>query len=309
MRNDFESMRRYYLGFSITCIVLVISIILVLMIAKNVETDISDIPMNSLIVFYAYLILIHAMSVWCWRLFSSTSAIHEHRTLSEALIDTGLISVGKYIPGKAMGILARGAFKDGCFVLSKASIATSASEQVYSLSSGIILVIAFLSYQYFSFHVAWVLVLLLVSISYLPMTINFLFKSTSFENYLPCIAPLKALSLSLGYIALWLVSSMPILTLISTAHQLELYQSLEIVTAFTSSIIAGWIAIFSPGGIGIREAAFAMSAPEWLDWKEGFFWIMMHRTLCIFFDLVFGSLSIACLFFELRRKTEKKHRI
>ena len=302
MPKGSESVRRYYVAFAAACTVFVFSLILVLVTAKYVEPDFLEVPLVSLMVFYGYLILIYTMSVVCWRVFSATSATLEHRTLSEALIDTGLIAVGKYIPGKAIGILARGAFKDGTFVLSKASVATSASEQVYFLSSGLIVVVAFLSYEYLSFNVVWIVFLLLMLLSHLPVLIKSLFRHTRIVLYLPCITPLKAFSLSVGYIVLWLVSSMPILTLIGTVHNLEFSQTLEIIAAFNSSIIAGWVAIFAPGGIGVREAAFAMTAPDWLDWKEGLFWIMMHRTLCIFFDIVFGGVSIACLFFGLRSR-------
>ena len=305
MRKGTDSLRRYFLAFCVTCIIFAISIYLANLTADHANSHLSEIPVGSLIVFYGYMLLIQAMSILYWKVFSSTSSTLEQRTLTEAVIDTGLIAVGKYIPGKAMGILARGAVKDGSVVVSKASIATSASEQIYSLSSGLILVVAFLTCQLYPFYGALITVLLLIFVSYLPLLMKLLFKSTPFVLYLPCITPLKAFSLSLAYIVLWLVSSMPILTLIATEHQLKLSQILDVVVAFTGSIIAGWVAIFSPGGIGIREAAFAATAPEWLDWKEGLFWIMLHRTLCIFFDLVFGSVSIGYLVFELRRETEK----
>jgi len=306
MRNDSSSLKRYGIAFCISCTVFSISIFILNYFSTQIDTELTDIPISALLMFYGYLVIIYAMSVQCWKVFSSTSAVIEHRTFSESFIDTGLISVGKYIPGKAVGILARGAFKDGSFVMSKASVASSASEQVYSLCVGLVLVISFLCYQYLVFHVIWVTIFLLAALSYLPLIASQLLKKTPLGIYIPRITPRKAFALSLAYVAVWLISSMPILTLISTAYDLEFIMTFEILAAFTSSIIAGWLAFISPGGIGVREAAFALTAPEWLDWKEGMFWIMMHRTLCIFFDIVYGGISIALFSIQLRSRNLKQ---
>lgn len=266
----------------------------------SAEMDIVSFPVETLILFYGFVALIYAASAILWQLFSSTSESAARRTAKEAVLDTGLIAIGKYVPGKIWGIFARGAISRGGISMSKSSIAVSSFEQAYILVLGVFLAASLMLFQGISLLSAWILLPVLMAIICAPTLLRKYKDRWPALTLIPKFSAGKATLLVIGYLILWILTSMPVLTLLASQHDLTIAQVIDVVTAFTGAMLAGWIALFAPGGVGIREAAFATAAPEWLSWQQGLFWIATHRFLYTFFDIVFGGISLFILARDIR---------
>ena len=93
---------------------------------------------------------------------------------------------------------------------------------------------------------------------------------------------------------------MPILILMANTLDLSQSQALHVSATFLASMIAGWLAFFAPGGVGVRESVFVFFAPDFLTWQEGLYWIAMHRGLYTLFDIVYGILTLSLISLRTR---------
>lgn len=293
--------RRYILGIIFSVLIFGGSLLVVKFVGSKTEADFSTLKIETIGLFYCSVILIYLASIALWFNFSSINNSKCNRTLRDAVLDTGLVAIGKYVPGKIWGILARGAISKGSVSVSKSSVAVSSLEQAIVFFTGTVLTVALLIYEQSPFVAICVVLGSMLLVAYTPAVLHALGIRWPILRKAPRLSPLEAGKMFLGYVGLWALTSLPILIILDSQYQLHINQVMDIITAFTSAMLAGWIAFFAPGGIGIREAAFAAASPEWLTWQDCLFWIALHRSLYTFFDIVYGGLCLAIISVDIRR--------
>ena len=252
---------------------------------------------------------IYAFSVFLWARFYALFG--ESRGSKNAFIDMGLIAIAKYLPGKIWGILFRGAVDENGIALKKNRVVISAAEQVYSLIVALLMIgfLALSSYAGYTSGITFSLAIATIvscvlSLKVLLMAVSIVTSRSKF-GITQTLNPigsnlLRSIELAIGYICLWVLTAIPLLILISNSQPLLLEQLISITTAFISAMIAGWLALFAPSGIGVRETAFVYLAPELFTWQDGLFWITLHRTLFTLFDLAYGATTLIIIAYRTK---------
>lgn len=266
--------------------------------------SIADANLSLMIVslFFLSVTAIYFVSFVLWRKFYGLFGCT--RISRDAFVDTGLIAIGKYVPGKIWGLLFRGALSKDTVTFNKTRIAISGFELIYTLVIGLLLVgfLGVITLPGINLIKSVILgmTIFTVSISLLPLASRWLSHSTFFSLQFDAPSLTANLQLCIGYFLMWLMSAVPIVILIASNQALTVTQLSAVGAAFLGSMIVGWIALFAPGGIGVRESVFVLLAPSFLTWQEGLFWIALHRTLFTAFDLVYGVIAISTLAYRTR---------
>lgn len=66
---------------------------------------------------------------------------------------------------------------------------------------------------------------------------------------------------------------------------------MQIIGAFSISWVAGYVAFFAPGGIGIREFLLAVILGGFFVSREVATYATVHRLIWVFIEIVLGALS------------------
>jgi hypothetical protein len=228
----------------------------------------------------------------------------EKRSWAEATLDLGLLSVGKYFPGKIVGLLARGAIQGNTSAISAHSASLSILEQLVSLIigciTGLCLFGAALIFneprQLATFALGYLILAALSLKIFLRLVHRVPFIAKKLDKRLTTISYATACWLSLGYGLAWTLTAFSLVPLVETA--LAPGETILLLSVFLISIVAGWLAIFAPAGIGVREAVFTALAAPIVPWQQALLWISLHRLICCALDIGFGAV---CLFFSSLR--------
>ena len=291
------STKRYLLSWSAAIAVLGLSLLTLWQIKRTSHVQYPDLHPGTYGLFFLSVATIYALSLFLWCFFFALFG--QRRNRKDAFIDMGFIAIGKYVPGKIWGLLLRGSIEQQQIKLDKNKAAISVMEQIFSLCLGVILVALLLSFRHYLDHLPVFVFCFFctagISVSVLPIAswCTSRIKQLSIQLLLPPAA--ERFFLGLGYALLWTLSAVPILILMQASISLETGELLSIAAAFLASMIVGWLAIFAPGGIGVRESIFVLLAPDFLSWQEALYWIALHRGLFTLFDAVYGSICLGML--------------
>lgn len=250
------------------------------------------------------LALVYVIAAFIWHYFLSlTDGIHNW---ADIVVDIGFLSIGKYFPGKVIGLLTRGSINNGSVKLSARSALFSFSEQVMALISGLWFGCLLVMLAVFGGSPLKQATAAIIWIIALPSAVRLtvwllrhvpLMRRIS-HDALPVFAPEVALRLGLGHSAMWLSSALSVLPLMAGNYTDE--QLLYIMGAYVISTIIGWLVIIAPAGIGVREAVFTTLLALVVPWEEAMLSITWHRILCVGVDILFG---IGCLIIFFLHRT------
>ena len=291
------STRHNVIAWSGALAILCLSIVFLWQIKLTGHVQYPSLHPSTYILFFLSVAAIYAISLFLWCRFFALFG--QQRTHTDAFIDMGLIAIGKYVPGKIWGLLLRGSFDQQRIKLDKNKAAISILEQIFSLCLGMIYVLLLILFQHYldlsKFFVFCFLLAAVISLPVLPIVSSGLDRVERLSIRLtPPITSIRFL-LGLGYALLWTLSSIPILILMQATIPLGLSETLSISAAFLASMIIGWVALFAPGGIGVRESIFVLLAPNFLSWQEALYWIALHRGLYTLFDAIYGAICLGLL--------------
>lgn len=242
--------------------------------------------------FYAGIALSYLLVFVQWTQFSDLAG--RRRTRSDAFVDTGLLALAKYVPGKVWGVMMRGAVSGQRVSVKREHVWRSFSEQLATLLFGVIVLGGFLlvaSAMRTDLALAGCAVLFAAGCAVLPRLVR-----AGGEGG-PALPVARLVVLGVGYCALWLASVLPFVIVVVNLSLPAPDELVPIVAAFLASSIAGWIAIVAPAGFGVREAVFVFAHPSRAMVQEGLGWIVLHRALFTLFDLLFGvaAIIVICL--------------
>jgi uncharacterized membrane protein YbhN (UPF0104 family) len=230
--------------------------------------------------------------------FATTRSISFREGLTQIL----LVNFGKYIPGKVWGLAARGArLKELGFTIDQIS-SISYLEQILLLLTGFSL--AFLAAAIAFQNILFVLLMLLATLAIV------LFRSGSaLAHRLSKLIPgarwlqqvfdinvdtRQILSLTLGYLVVWLLLTITFMMVCMSIISVELtVQSVAtFLLSLTSGFLAGFLAIFAPGGFGIREGVGAAFLTTIVTLEEALMLMLLFRVWVMIWELVAGSIVV-----------------
>lgn len=224
-------------------------------------------------------------------------------TLKESFLQLCLVNLGKYVPGKVWGMVARASYsqqKHGIDI--DRNIQATYIEQVYLLGSGAILaaliVAALASNPLLLLAAIIVAVAILIATVYQrPLTslLRLLHKLRKREGAVQTIefriSARFMLGMLLQYMFVWVL-----LGLVMYGLYLSLFPagiSFKMAAVITLSCVvgvsAGFLAVFAPAGIGVREAVSAFILAEYMQPADSLLLVLVFRLWLGILELTMGG--------------------
>ncbi|WP_150278178.1 hypothetical protein [Halopseudomonas salina] len=281
-------------------IALVLAAIYLLKTKSKLPLDLNFSPVATMLVM-ALMLSVYFLSAFLWQRYLRIYNIF--RSFQDILIDTGFLVIGKYFPGKIVGILGRGIVSKQGVKLSRINSIVSVGEQISSLCIGVL-------------TAGWVIALVYISglVSLSVVTVCYFFLlciSIRFSTSVTSMVLGKGLSvttvsiyssftLGIGYASTWLFTGISIIPLFGEGWLAG--STGLLLAAFLISVIAGWLAFLAPAGIGVREAIFTSLAGSIVPWEHALSWVLMHRLICCVIDVMFGVTCVVLTTFRYGKK-------
>jgi hypothetical protein len=237
------------------------------------------------------------LTVSAWRLivlaFTSISI-----PWSNAFRQSGLLLVGKYIPGGVFGFMARMSEGDATVSTKRHFVAG-----LYEQATSLLITTATGAVFYLSARMQepWLLAATLIipfAVAAAAPALGFVLSRLR-KNIGPEIgeveirAPSRVLLPALFLQHLVVMSWMGIVVIMATGlYGLGLLPAIGVAGAFSLGISAGLLVIIVPGGMGIREGAFAGLAVAFLPWQAALACAAMLRMLAMLLDVGAGCVAV-----------------
>jgi len=241
-----------------------------------------------------------AVLTWRKALFYTTGKTVGFR---EGLSQGLMISFGKYIPGKIWGMAARGTrLKTLGYTLEEISRA-SYLDQALLLVTGSWL--AFLCGTLVFDSTVYVLGLLLTSLGLL-----FFSQGSKFVGKIARSVPKfdwlgklfdtrvsigKVMILGIGCVVIWLCLAATFMLFCTSIISVDLTpaNAAIFVLSLTAGYLAGFLAIFAPGGVGVREGVGAAFLTSIVTLEEAVLLMLLFRVWIVIAELAAGSVVLA----------------
>lgn len=224
-------------------------------------------------------------------------------TLTDSFFQLCLVNLGKYIPGKIWGMVARASYlKQNHNIDVGRIIQATYIEQIYLLGSGVVLaslVAAVISAD----PRFWFLALLITvsvfaamifqkPISFLVDLLRRLHKSESVDKISDFRLPLNRMAMMLAlYIVVWLLLSMVMYSLYLSLFpaEISMHMASVMVLACVAGISAGFVAVFSPGGVGVREAVSGAVLVPYMPVADAILLVLLFRIWLATLEILVGG--------------------
>ena len=214
------------------------------------------------------------------------------------------MAIGKYIPGKIWGIMARGneLKKDGLTI--HGYIGAVFLEQYLFLLGCLLLVSTsapWLFFQEVSITSAFILVPLEIATAFYcqKICLNIFTKITKHKiSAQPQISLLTFALYSVSYAFLWAIAGLVFyaLLLATTPANPSWSVLIQSINASAIGVAAGFIAIFSPGGIGVREGAIVSLMAPTIGIGYAAQISISYRIFTTISDLICGGITFFVIF-------------
>lgn len=220
-------------------------------------------------------------------------------TPAAALRQVGMLLVGKYVPGGVFGFLAR--VYDGQHAGSRASlVAAGLYEQclglfILSVTGALLYAAAFAGWPWLLLSLA-VVPVAAVAASRLAFSMLGSVPWTRLRMAIERMPDLRVLRSGLLRSALLAQGSTlawaAVVVLVAwSGFGTGLLAAIGLAGAFALAVTLGMLAVFAPGGIGIREAAFVLLCGPWLDGTAAVLLAAAMRILAVAFDVFAGAVA------------------
>lgn len=224
-----------------------------------------------------------------------------------------LLNFGKYIPGKVWGIAARGARLGQLGYRLEEIGGVSYVEQSLLVACGFWL--AFLTASLVYGEPVYVLLLLLTTLAialfrhgnHVAAKIAGRFqKAVPIEALLDIrISARQLLALVSGYMSIWLLLTLTFVLFCSSLVdiQLTMVNVSKLLLTLTAGYLAGFIALFAPGGVGVREGVGAALLATIVTLEEAILIMLLFRVWAVCWELIGGLAVITFKFFRKRAES------
>lgn len=224
--------------------------------------------------------------------------IHFKRSLGlgNALAMIGYNSVGKYTPGKVMGLLARGAALYSLTSNKALVIQTALIEQLAVVHSGIILLLVSGAMKLDNWTIlAAALVFCAASAPAVAASPNLLFRLLRLlirkkapdtppdETFTRCyLAVLPVLLVQ------WVVSAITLFAIIKAFDLVVEMPFQDVMWATAAAYLAGFLAFFTLAGLGVREGIMAGALAGLAGLELAIYISVVHRLITLVYDVLLG---------------------
>lgn len=243
--------------------------------------------------------------VLAWKILLATHTHHKFG-FAQCAAQIGITLLGKYLPGKIWGLVGRTYLLNSKGLSKSESLSLLIADQFITFYTGIMIGIVALC-VYFSIELAIPLAalsLLAIPIigSYYSTIISWLTKhlgrwlnKISNSSELQKIEVTRSIFIgsSIVYLLHWLATASVLILLFYPliSSQPVLGGSL-FIAAIPLAMLAGFLAIWAPGGVGVREAVIVGILLLSLPLDAAVAIALGYRLICIIIDLCFGAFTL-----------------
>ena len=111
--------RKYIFALAISSFIVIACLVVTYRLCDKFSVEFKDLNSSTYVSFFVSVAFIYFVSFYLWTRFSLLFG--QARDTHDAFIDTGLLAIGKYMPGKFWGIIARGAILKDCLLYTSPS--------------------------------------------------------------------------------------------------------------------------------------------------------------------------------------------
>lgn len=224
-------------------------------------------------------------------------------TLWNSLFQLSMLTLGKYIPGKIWGVVARASYakQEHDIAIGKMAQATYI-EQLYVLGSGVFvaaMLAAALGINDLLWFVAALILLALMAATFYQKPLTSLIR-WSYRRHDPNaqvvledpdLPPLRMIAVLLLYGLGWLMLGSVMYTLYLSVFDAAptLRMVAIVIMAGTAGYCAGLIAFFAPGGIGVREAVSGGILAGIMPLADAVLLVLIFRLWLAVLDVLAGG--------------------
>jgi uncharacterized membrane protein YbhN (UPF0104 family) len=225
-------------------------------------------------------------------------------TLWSSYLQIALVTVGKYVPGKVWGFVARAGVMYRQQIPVHLSVMSSVVEQVLVVTGALLIaivaaLIALPEYRLAIIGMGGLLLLAAtVAASRIPALTHWILKRRKVRDIpekFPDFQAASVLGYTLAYGMLWILSglifSIIYFSLFDASITRESVAALTL--ANTAGIVLGFFAFFVPGGIGVREAVATFVLAGFIPVREALLAAVCYRAWMILIDGLNGLLILA----------------
>lgn len=229
-------------------------------------------------------------------------------TLMQSLTQIVLLGIGKYLPGKVWGMIARGAHGQHHGIEGKSTLLATYYEQAMLLHAAALVCAALIAWQH---QQHWLAAAGIASLFLGPVLLAWLrtvlvwlahhIRGMQSPPPLDRLSSRSYVSMTLGYSAIWLMSGAVLAALYLACFNRPLSTEMlgTLTLANTAGITVGFLALFAPGGIGVREAVTSSLLIQHMSLADAALLSVLYRLWLVLWDLVLGGLFA---FYQMRRR-------
>ena len=241
-------------------------------------------------------------AAWCWgKIISLTTSVRLPLLVSVSHL--ALTTLGKYFPGKVWGMAARATLMKQQGIRINSTLLATFHEQVIFLHAAIVLSCILLAVL---IKTEWALVIgslgivsipvVMLSQDYLVRLFNFLAPKLWFKDQFESwrSIPRKSyLFLLLAYLGVWLLSGLAFASIYFTFFRSDLNAQLIFAMLLANAIgnTLGFLALFAPGGIGVREAVASGILAGFIPLNDAIMLSLLFRLWMTLSELL-GALTL-----------------
>lgn len=274
---------------------------------------ISDVPASFLIILLILQCAMWLLISFTWMIINQAQS-GKKIPFYDCFSYMALIGLGKYIPGKIWGIVARSADMYEKHGVGKAqSLEATYVEQFFFLYIGIamgsvIFLSQILEIPYFFGALAGVILIFLSAFAY---NMSYHFMVRIYSKISSKISGKKSnpgtekktgnrinrpysIKLSLYFLSIWVVSGTILfflyISLFESASSFHLY--LTVLAANSLSVTIGFFAFFAPGGIGVREGVSSAILSAFMSPGEAITLVIIFRVWVVITEISSGAIAL-----------------
>jgi hypothetical protein len=244
---------------------------------------------------------IFGSAVVAWRLLVSEAGALR-LPVHIAIEHVGMLQIGKYIPGKIFGIVARASASVPGFP-GRALMGATLHEQLISMGCTLLVGAALSISTIVRPGIVLVLVLLVVPAvaavvypsawqAFARPVMRLAVKMTGDIGTLPTPSKRTTASVAASFTVQWLAVG-GLIALVLESQQGDASSWMAVTGAYALATIGGMMALVVPGGIGVREAMFVGLAAPVVDQPMAITLAAMLRLVLSLMDLAGGALAIS----------------
>jgi uncharacterized membrane protein YbhN (UPF0104 family) len=216
-------------------------------------------------------------------------------TLWSSYLQIAIVAVGKYVPGKVWGFVARAGVMYRQQIPVYLTVMSSVVEQVFVVTGAILIAIiaALIALPEFWLAIIVIGVFLLlaavVAASRIPVLTQCLLRRRNVQDVpekIPEFHFESVFKYTLAYGMLWILSGMIFSVIYFSLFDASITrESVAALTlANTAGIVLGFFAFFVPGGIGVREAVATFVLAGFIPMREALLAAVCYRAWMILID-------------------------